>query len=75
MTCMEPATGNIYDSNDTLIGYRDPATGVFTAESGTDWELISDHQLINGACVTIPAGSVPPSVGGDFTTEFTGEFL
>lgn len=42
MACMEPQVGNIYDGA-TLIGYRDPVTGVFTAEGATDWEWVEDN--------------------------------
>ena len=67
------ATGDIYDDA-TLLGYRDPVTGVFTAESGTDWELISDHQLIDGACVTIPAGQELVTHNGEDVTN-NGQYI
>ena len=43
MAYLEPQTGNIRLSNGTLIGYRDPFTGVFTPDAAfPDIELISD---------------------------------
>jgi hypothetical protein len=53
---MEPQVGNIYKGG-TLIGYRDPVyPHAFTAEGGTDWEFDNDKHLIDGTCVTVPAG-------------------
>jgi len=44
----------------------------------TDWPttyLKEDRYLIDGTCVIVPAGQEVPSIGGDFTEEFTYEFL
>lgn len=58
MACMQPATGNIYDG-ETLIGYRDPITDVFTPEGATDWELLFDKWQTQTTCETVPAGFKP----------------
>ena len=73
-----PLTSFIGLDNGKEIAFtqKTPHNALFPYElSSSTAYLKEDHQLINDACVTIPAGSVPPSVGGDFTTEFTGEFL
>lgn len=45
MSCMIPQTGNIRLSDGTLIGYRDPDTGVFTPSS--DFEFVEDIKCGN----------------------------
>jgi hypothetical protein len=62
---MEPQVGNIYKGG-TLIGYRDPVTGVFTPEGATDWELTDDKYLIGDTCVIVPAGFEPVVHKGEF---------
>lgn len=62
---MEPQVGNIYKGG-TLIGYRDPVTGVFTPEGVTDWELESDKYQIGNTCVTVPEGFEPVVHKGEF---------
>ena len=58
-----PKVGEIYIEG-VYIGYRDPNTGVFTGVNGNT--LIADKQIIDGACVTIPAGFEVQIIDGEY---------
>lgn len=71
---VSPLTGDIYSGGD-LIGNRDPITNIFTPDAlFPDAEYISDKWQTETECIIVTNGQ-PPSIGGDFTTEFTSEFF
>lgn len=54
MACLEPQVGNIRLTDGTLIGYRDPDTGVFTPDAAfPDVEFIVDKSCNTSCNITV----------------------
>jgi hypothetical protein len=74
---MEPQVGNIYHpTTGVLLGVRDIGTLLFTPNGALspEWAFVEDRFSTSTECIIATTG-LSPSIGGDFTTEFTSEFL
>lgn len=67
-----PDVGEI---GDPVLGYRDPKTGEFTPDAGEPDSFIKEDRWSTATTCLVVDGGGYPSIGGDFTTEFTREFL